>query len=68
MPKDVEERLLRENLMDVYRKRPPYQQNDYLGWISKAKRPETKEKRISQMLEELRSGDKYMGMDYRAKL
>lgn len=68
MPKDVEERLLRENLMDAYRKRPPYQQNDYLGWISKAKRPETKEKRISQMLEELRSGDKYMGMDYRAKL
>lgn len=67
MPQDVEERLIRENLMDAYRKRPPYQQNDYLGWILKAKRPETREKRIAQMLEELRNGDKYMGMNYRAK-
>jgi len=67
MPEDVEERLVRENLMDAYRKRPPYQQNDYIGWILKAKRPETREKRISQMIEELRNGDKYMGMDYRAK-
>lgn len=67
MPQDVEERLVRENLMDAYRRRPPYQQNDYLGWILKAKRPETKEKRIAQMIEELRNGDKYMGMYYRAK-
>lgn len=67
MPKDLEERLIRENLMDPYRKRPPYQQNDYLGWILRAKRPETREKRIAQMLEELRNGDKYMGMNYRAK-
>lgn len=67
MPQDVEERLNRENLMDAYRRRPPYQQNDYLGWILKAKRPETREKRITQMLEELRNGDKYMGMNYRAK-
>ncbi|MBA2134140.1 YdeI/OmpD-associated family protein [Capillibacterium thermochitinicola] len=67
MPKDVEERLVGENLMEAYRKRPPYQQNDYLGWILQAKKPETREKRIAQMLEELRSGDKYMGMDYRAK-
>ena len=67
MPQDVEERLVRENLMDAYRRRPPYQQNDYLGWILKAKRPETKEKRIAQMIEELRNGDKYMGMNYRDK-
>lgn len=67
MPEDVEERLIKENLMELYRKRPPYQQNDYLGWILKAKRPETREKRINQMIEELRSGNKYMGMDYRAK-
>jgi len=67
MPKEVEERLIRENLMDAYRKRPPYQQNDYLGWILKAKRPETKERRIARMIEELRNGEKYMGMDYRAQ-
>jgi len=67
MPEDIKERLIKENLMDAYRRRPPYQQNDYLGWILKAKRQETREKRIAQMFEELRSGDKYMGMDYRAK-
>ena len=67
MPKEVEERLIRENLMDAYRKRPPYQQNDYLGSILKAKRPETKERRIARMIEELRNGEKYMGMDYRAQ-
>lgn len=67
MPVDVEERLNRENLMDAYRRRPPYQQNDYLGWFLRAKRPETRVKRIAQMLEELRNGDKYMGMNYRAK-
>lgn len=47
MPPDIEERLNKENLMEAYRKRPPYQQNDYLGWILKAKRPETREKRIT---------------------
>lgn len=62
MPEDVEKRLIAENLMDSYKSRPPYQQNDYLGWILKAKRPETREKRIVQMINELRSGDMYMGM------
>lgn len=66
MPVDLEKRLSKENLMDSYRRRPPYQQND-LGWIERAKRPETKEKRILQMMEELRSGDKYMDMRYHAK-
>ncbi|MCL6559583.1 MAG: YdeI/OmpD-associated family protein [Firmicutes bacterium] len=38
-----------------------------LSNIIKAKRPETKEKRIAQMIEELCSGNKYMGMNYNAK-
>ena len=42
--------------MDAYRGRPAYQQNDYLAWIARAKRPETKEKRLAQMLEELERG------------
>lgn len=67
MPPDLEERLIRENVMDRYRRRPPYQQNDYLSWIARAKRPETREKRIAQMIAELHSGDSYMGMSYRAK-
>ncbi|AGI39800.1 hypothetical protein Clst_1747 [Thermoclostridium stercorarium subsp. stercorarium DSM 8532] len=37
MPPDVEERLVYENLMEAYGRRPPYQQNDYLGWIKSKK-------------------------------
>ena len=51
--------------MDAYRARPDYQQNDYLGWINRAKRPETKERRLQQMLLELERGDVYMKMDWR---
>ena len=51
--------------MDTYRRRPPYQQNDYIGWITRAKRPETRDKRIHQMLDELRAGDVYMKMSWR---
>ncbi|NLG89396.1 MAG: YdeI/OmpD-associated family protein [Clostridiaceae bacterium] len=67
VPEDIEKRLIKENLMEAYKNRPPYQQNDYLGWILKARRPETREKRIVQMIEELRSGDRYMGMKYRVR-
>ena len=52
--------------MESYRNRPAYQQNDYIGWITRAKRNETKEKRLAQMLDELASGDKYMKMKYQA--
>ena len=48
--------------MGAYEARPWYQRNDYLGWIARAKRPETREKRLSQMLEELRAGNVYMKM------
>lgn len=67
MPKDAEEILNAENLMETYRNRPPYQQNDYIGWITRAKRPETRNKRILQMVSELHDGHLYMGMKYHAK-
>jgi hypothetical protein len=50
--------------MNAYRSRPPYQQNDYIGWILRAKLKATQERRIAQMLEELASGDRYMKMEY----
>jgi uncharacterized protein YdeI (YjbR/CyaY-like superfamily) len=67
MPDYVREALLDHGLMTAYRERPAYQQNDYIGWITRAKRQETVQKRLSQMLTELESGDKYMKMDYRPK-
>lgn len=62
MPHFIEQALEQRGLMDAYRRRPPYQQNDYIGWITEGKRPETKEKRLRQMLEELEQGGVYMNM------
>jgi len=67
MPDFAEQSLRERGLMDAYLARPPYQRNDYLGWISRAKREETVQKRLEQMLEELRRGDVYMKMSWRAK-
>ncbi len=62
MPDEVRDALAANGLMDAYDARPPYQRNDYLMWINQAKRPETKQKRLDQMLDELRAGDVYMKM------
>ncbi|MGI8589208.1 MAG: YdeI/OmpD-associated family protein [Chloroflexia bacterium] len=62
LPPFVEDALLSRGLLDAYQSRPPYQQNDYIGWITRAKRQETQAKRLNQMLEELEAGDRYMGM------
>ncbi|MEW5829242.1 MAG: YdeI/OmpD-associated family protein [Chloroflexota bacterium] len=67
MPEFVRDALLARRLMDAYRTRPAYQQNDYLGWIRRARRPETREKRLNQMLDELEKGDVYMKMAWKPK-
>lgn len=65
IPGDIATRLHAAGLRAAYDARPPYQRNDYLGWIARAKRPETREKRLAQMLDELRAGDVYMKMAWR---
>ena len=64
MPDFVREAMIEHNLFEAYEDRPPYQQNDYLSWILRAKRDETRQKRLSQMLEELAQGGVYMKMRY----
>lgn len=65
MPDDVRQALAEQGLISTFGARPPYQRNDYLGWIERAKRPETRAKRLGQMLDELAQGDVYMNMDWR---
>ena len=65
MPDFVENQLRETGLMAQYQARPPYQRNDYLAWISRAKRQTTIDKRLNPMLDELRAGDCYMGMAWR---
>ena len=67
MPDHVLSALEAEGLLERYEERPWYQRNDYLGWIKRAKREDTKARRLQQMLEELRSGDVYMKMSWRPR-
>lgn len=65
MPPDVEATLVERGLMDAYRRRPDYQQNDWIGWLERAKRQDTRRNRIEEMCGDLIAGDRYMGMDWR---
>ena len=67
MPDFVWKALEARGLMARYERRPAYQQNDYIGWITRAKRQETVQKRLTQMLDELERGDTYMKMRYPAQ-
>lgn len=64
MPDDVRAELEERGVMDLYQERPFYQRNDYLAWIGRAARIETRRKRIDQMLDELEQGGVYMKMDH----
>jgi len=66
MPKYIREALEVRGLRDAYNARPPYQRNDYIGWITRAKRPETQQKRLNQMLDELEKEDVYMKMAWKS--
>ncbi len=65
MPAFVRQALVDHKMTDAYRARPAYQRNDYLAWIKRAKRPETRQKRLRQMLEELERGNRYMNTPHR---
>ncbi len=67
MPDFILDALIDRRLMDAYRARPHYQQNDYIGWIIRAKQEATRQKRLAQMLDELARGNEYMKMAYHPK-
>ena len=66
MPDEVRQALEARALVDAYQARPPFQRNDYLGWITRARKPETRQKRLAQMLDELEDGDINMKMRWNA--
>lgn len=66
MPDFVKKAILDNGVEDEYDSRPEYQQNDYLMWINNAKQMATKEKRLAQMLDELKRGGVYMKMEHPA--
>src|SRR5215468_10315845 len=66
MPDFIQSALLKNELLEAYQKRPAYQQNDYISWITRAKQQVTREKRLQQMLDELATGDRCMHLVYTA--
>ena len=64
MPDFFRDALNAHGLMAGYLARPPYQQNDYIGWVTRAKLDSTKQKRLNQMLDELGRGGVYMKMKW----
>jgi uncharacterized protein YdeI (YjbR/CyaY-like superfamily) len=66
MPPDIAEALDERQLAEAYDARRAYQQNDYVGWITRAKRAETRTRRLEQMLDELERGNLYMNMKWSA--
>ena len=67
MPAFVKKALAESKLQKAYQERPPYQRNDYLGWIVSAKREKTKQNRLQQMLTELEDGNRYMKMPWKGR-
>lgn len=67
MPDDIRQALDERGLMGAYHARPDYQQNDYIGWITRARREETRQKRLARMLDELKRGNVYMNMKWRSR-
>jgi uncharacterized protein YdeI (YjbR/CyaY-like superfamily) len=66
MPEFIKQALEKHDLMKLYKARTAYLQNDYIGWIGPAKRQETIDKRLAQMLQELKVGGVYMNMKHSA--
>ncbi len=67
MPAFIRNALRDTGSTEAYCSRPPYQRNDYLSWIKRAKLQQAREHRLAQMLDELARGDRYMKMAYRPK-
>ena len=64
MPEFMRQALDARGLTAAYQDRPAYQRNDYIWWITSPKRPQTRDKRLAQMLDELEKGGVYMGMSH----
>ncbi|WP_179396044.1 YdeI/OmpD-associated family protein [Lacticaseibacillus absianus] len=67
LPAALRDQLIAQDLLAAYEARPPYQRTDYVNWIMRAKQAATRVRRADQMLEELRAGDVYMKMPWRAR-
>jgi uncharacterized protein YdeI (YjbR/CyaY-like superfamily) len=64
MPPDIRRAPAERGLLCTYDERPAYQRNDYMAWIARAKRGETRTKPLNQVLDELAQGSVSMNMKH----
>jgi hypothetical protein len=62
IPKYIKDMLKKEELLEKYNAQIYTYRKGYVQWIEEAKQEETKQKRITKMIEEVREGNVYMGM------
>lgn len=55
MNETIKQSLLAANLLDYFESLGPSHQKEYLKWVNEAKKDETKQKRITKMLEMLKA-------------
>ena len=64
MPYFIYEALQKRGLLEKFLARPPDQRHDYISWITRARLTPTRQKRLKQMLDELKKGDIYMNIKW----
>ncbi len=57
MPDFIQDALHKRGLMDAYLACPPDKRSDYISWITRARLNPTRQKRLKQMLNELKEGN-----------
>ena len=67
IPDFVLQALKARGLVAAFKARPAQQQNDYIGWITRARLPEARQKRLDQMLDELQHAGTRMKNVYTPK-
>jgi hypothetical protein len=60
MPDFIRDALNEHGLMYAYYAHPSYQQNDHIGWPTRAKLKATRQKQLNQMLDVLEGSCIYM--------
>ena len=62
MPGYFRQVLEERKLMQSYNKRPAHQRNDCIVWLERARKLETRQRRLDQMLNELTLEGVFMGI------
>lgn len=64
LPEDIKRALETNHVRADFDARPAHQKSEYIAWITRAKEPNLRAKRLKQMLQELDHGGVFMRDDH----